>query len=117
MGSETPLEAGVWQYRQVTKGHKNMSTENKKWYVAVDAEAIWGVGNTPENAMKDAMEWVYNDFYGEYNLENISPLPATESLVAQVEFQGGEIAWGQGRDGKLCTLEEEENAQDETDND
>ena len=67
--------------------------------------AIYAIGSTPEAAMAELIEAA-----GE-GLNEPKYVPATNALIAQVESEGGCIAWGSihhpHRDDLDCTLTEE----------
>lgn len=75
--------------------------------------AIFGVGDTLQEAYRDAQEWTEN-------MLPLAELPSTsnisgelywaritDALAAQVRKRGGDIAWGELPNGTLCTLAEE----------
>ena len=75
-------------------------------FIATDTDelAIYGLGKTADAAIANARR--------ESNEPNASFIakPATQALLAQVEEEGGCIAWGDW-DGIACTVEEDDKAQ------
>jgi len=76
-------------------------------YIAVpansaDRTAIFGRGNTPEEALSDAVEWTGGDTNG------LTALECTPALRAEIEANGSPLSWSELPDGTQCTVEEEE---------
>jgi len=82
--------------------------------VIQDGYAIFGTGNTKEDAIADAAKWVDN----QDALDDIGDRPAhvgdfyiadcTEALVAEVEKYGGNIRFAAKRDGTACLPSEDD---------
>lgn len=79
--------------------------------------AIFGAGSTEAEAWAQVVDGVgqFHDFAGNDTTADdaretqFSCYPATAALLAQVEDEGGAIAWGVV-DGIACTIDEEEAA-------
>ena len=75
------------------------------WIVYTN-EAIYGTGKNRNAAKADAREHLDPDCDMDTSLD-VDWMPATAALIAQVEKDGGAIAWGEA-DGMACTTEEAE---------
>jgi hypothetical protein len=81
--------------------------------IVQNGHAIFGVGDTPSAAYRDAKEWT-DDLPA---FEELSRTPLmdgkmfwakiTPALARQVNHGSGDIAWGELPDGTLCTVAEE----------
>lgn len=90
-------------------------------YVVADNYAIYGVGDTREDAMTNAKEWMDPKEDGSdvlagirdgvsRTLDELYVAPATAALINLVLTDGGNIAWGDW-DGICCTCDEFDEAQ------
>lgn len=88
-------------------------------YIATDADsiAIHAIGATEDEARANALRDCGPLFDAEGNdlpeneaLARFSVREATPALIAQVEAEGGAIAWGALPDGTACTVAEEDAA-------
>lgn len=78
------------------------------YYIAVPEQedtAIAGIGATPEQALAKPLSQMDPEERADHCLVAVQ---CTDALYAQVEAEGGDIAWGCLPDGRRCTLEEEE---------
>lgn len=74
-------------------------------FAAHDDGFIYGVGPTPEEALAEFRASVGDEDMFAY-LGPISVSEITADLAAQVEAEGGNVAWERMPDGMLCTLVE-----------
>lgn len=82
--------------------------------VIQDGYAVFGTGNTKEEAINDARQWVDNPDA----LDDLKDRPSnvgafyitdcTEALVAEVEKHGGNIRLATKRDGTACLPSEDD---------
>ena len=84
-------------------------------FIAYDEHgiAIMSTGTTAEEALATAISDAGplfdadgNELTDDQAREKFIVMPATPSLIAQVEAEGGGIAWGE-IDGTACTVDEE----------
>ncbi len=74
-------------------------------FIIENSEAIWGVGNTSEDAWK-AME-SFIDTTENYSRDDFTCCKATDELADEVTKRGGAISWGTLPDGTRCTFGQE----------
>jgi hypothetical protein len=72
-------------------------------YIAYDVTQIYGLGETADAAIADAL-------FAVPELTGLLAGECTDALAAQVDAEGGAIAWGENADGIFCTIEEENDA-------
>ena len=75
---------------------------NTYWCTYCDT-AIYGIGETETDAWQEPRE-------AGCNLDGLKVARCTPALYAQVDLDGGAIAWGSLADGTQCTIEEEDAA-------
>ena len=58
----------------------------KKMFVTIEGETIWGIGQTPEEALKDGVKWA-KEWYEDLGkpVPTLYALPATPELVSYAE--------------------------------
>ena len=102
------------QIEAIMKGDHTMTTQ----FIAIDEHgiAIQAIGSTADEAISTAIrdagplfDAEGDDLTDEEARMKFITRPATPALIAQVEAEGGAIAWGE-IDGTACTVEEEEGA-------
>lgn len=74
-------------------------------FAAYDGVAVWGVGNTPEAALRDAREWVDKDTADSF-VASLKTAKMTPALVDQVEAGGAAGLFGLIPGGRLGSKEE-----------
>lgn len=88
-------------------------------FCITDGTAIWGLGDTAEDAWADledawaGLEASWADLGASANAsyrDNFSCNACTDELASEVTQRGGAISWGKLPDGTLCTDEQEEAA-------
>ena len=71
----------------------------KTYKAAYDGEAIFGIGNTDEEAMKEAHEWAEN-------FSNMVIITISDGVKEEVDRRGGDIAIEKGEDGVYRTVQD-----------
>lgn len=71
-------------------------------FAAYDDQAIWGTGETAEQAIADCAQWV-NAEDADALIESIQTAEMTAELAAEVANRGGNIGFGLLPDGKIGT--------------
>jgi len=61
-------------------------------FAAYNGQAIWGIGETAEEATRDAKQWVDVEDVEDFDLDTA---PMTKALAALVERIGGNLAFGE----------------------
>jgi hypothetical protein len=125
MARPTDITAKEWSYAwrcMISDGRSLpnviQSIRERRQFIAIDEHgiAIQAIGATADDAISTAIRDAGplfdadgNDLTDDQAREKFVAMPATPALIAQVEAEGGAIAWGE-IDGTACTVEEEEAA-------
>jgi hypothetical protein len=85
------------RYRPATSGYQGQEIE---MFAAYDDQAIWGTGETPEQAIADCTQWV-NAEDAEELAASVKTAVMTDELAALVAVRGGNIGFELLSDGKI----------------
>ena len=69
-------------------------------FAAYDDQAIWGTGETPEQAIADCTQWVDAED-AEALAASVKTAVMTDELAAKVAIRGGNIGFDLLPDGKI----------------